>query len=392
MYRFDEVIERKGTNSLKWDGLEQRYGASDLLPMWVADMDFKAPQPVLDALTNRVQQGVFGYITPSSSVNEAIVNWASRRYEWEIDSSSIVHTVGIVPTISNLVKVFTEPGDEVIIQTPVYYPFYDVISKNDRSIVRNPLLQDENGQFTMDLTQLEASITEKTKMLVFCHPHNPGGRVWSRQELEELAALCKKYDLLVVSDEIHADLLFDGYNHIPFASINEDMADRTFTCLAPTKTFNLAGIIASYIVIQNKKRRLDLKRYLESTFMNSPNSFAALATEVAYNEGEEWLHELMQYVQQNYQFTADFIHTNMPKINVIKPQGTYLLWLDFSQLPLEADERKQWLVEEAKVALNHGPMFGEEAENFERLNLACPREILQKGLNQIKQAYEKQQF
>ncbi|MDQ0208215.1 MalY/PatB family protein [Alkalicoccobacillus murimartini] len=392
MYRFDEVIDRKGTNSLKWDGVETRYGASDLLPLWVADMDFKAPQPVLDALTKRVQQGVFGYITPSSSVNESIVNWASRRYDWEIHSNSIVHTVGIVPTISNLVKAFINPGDEVIIQTPVYYPFYDVIKQNDRTILRNPLLQDENGQFKMDLTQLEESISEKTKMLVFCHPHNPGGRVWTIQELEDLAAICKKYDLLVVSDEIHADLLFDGYKHVPFASINEDMADRTFTCLAPTKTFNLAGIIASYIVVENKKLRLDLRRYLESTFMNSPNAFAGIATEVAYNEGEEWLQELMQYVQHNYQFTVDFIQTHMPKVKVVKPQGTYLLWLDFSEIPLTADERKQWLVEEAKVALNHGAMFGDEGENFERLNLACPRETLQKGLDQIKHAYDNHQF
>lgn len=392
MKQFDQVFERKGTNSLKWDGLESRYGANDLLPMWVADMDFKAPQPVLDALHKRVEQGIFGYMTPSSAVDEAIVRWTDRRYDWKIHSNSIVHTVGIVPAISNLIKVFTEPGDEVVIQTPVYYPFYDVITSNNRTIVRNPLLQGEDGQFKMDLDQLEQSISEKTKMLVFCHPHNPGGRVWTRSELEELAALCKKYDLLVVSDEIHADLLFDGYNHIPLASVNEDMAERTFTCLAPTKTFNLAGIIASYIVIQHKKRRLDFKRYLESTYMNGQNSFAGIATEVAYNEGEEWLNELMQYVQANYQFAEDYIKNHMPKIKVIKPQGTYLLWLDFGDVPLEAEERKKWLVEKAKIALNHGPMFGEEGQNFERLNLACPRATLQKGLEQLKEAYEQDQF
>ncbi|TSB48141.1 MalY/PatB family protein [Alkalicoccobacillus porphyridii] len=393
MHQFDEVIERKGTNSLKWDGVVKRYGADELIPLWVADMDFKAPQPVLDALTERVQQGVFGYITPSSSVNESIVNWARRRYEWEISEKWLIHTVGIVPTISNIIKSFTDLGDEIVIQTPVYYPFYDVIKLNDRSVLRNPLQQDETtGQFKMDLEQLEASITERTKMLLFCHPHNPGGRVWSKQELEALAAVCKKYDLLVISDEIHADLLYDGYQHIPLASINEDMAERTFTCMAPTKTFNLAGIIASYIVVKDNKLRLQLRRFLESTFMNSQNAFAELATETAYNKGEEWLEELMKYIQENYRFAAQFIRENMPKINVIKPQGTYLLWLDFNEIPLTSEQRKKWLVEEARVALNHGPTFGREAENFERLNLACPKATLEEGLNRMKQAYLKSKF
>ncbi|WP_100405184.1 MalY/PatB family protein [Bacillus solitudinis] len=388
---FEQVIERRGTASMKWDMLKERFGAEDLWPMWVADMDFRAPQAVLDALKEKVDHGIFGYPAHSKSVDEAVQNWLARRYQWKVNSSAFIYTPGVVPTLSNIIKAFTEKQDEVVIQTPVYYPFYDVIKKNERDLVRNPLVFD-GKQYKMDLEHLESVITDKTKMIILCHPHNPGGRVWTREELELLAAVCKRHDLLVISDEIHADLLYEGHVHVPLASINDDMANRTFTCLAPSKTFNLAGIQTSYVVVENDELRTKLKNFLASTFMNSTNSFAEVATEAAYRYGEEWLDELMSYVQKNYDMVSEFLKENMPKIRPIEPEGTYLLWLDCSELGLSAAERKNWLIKDAQVALNHGPMFGEEGKEFERMNLACPSSILKEGLNRMKVAYERQGF
>lgn len=388
---FDQVINRQGTDSMKWDMTKQRFGGENLLPMWVADMDFRAPQAVLDALHAKVEHGIFGYPAHSEGVDKAVQGWLKRRYHWEVETNSLLYTAGIVPTISYIIQAFTEPGDEVIIQTPVYYPFYDVVKKNNRGLIRNPLSFD-GDRYEMDLGQLEAAITEKTKMLVLCHPHNPVGRVWKKSELEALAAVCQKHDLLVVSDEIHADLLFEGHQHIPFASLNEDTAMRTFTCLAPSKTFNLAGIQTSYVVVEDQQMHQKLANHLANSFANMTNSFAEVATEAAYTHGEEWLEELMAYVQSNYTFVKNYVQTHMPVLRVMDSEGTYLLWLDCSKLPLTAAERKKWLVEKAQVALNHGPIFGEEGKNFERINLACPRKTLQEGLERIKEAYIKRGF
>jgi cystathionine beta-lyase len=370
---------------------KQRFGGENLLPMWVADMDFRAPQKVLDALHEIVEHGIFGYPAHSKTVDQAVQSWLSRRYNWKIDTSSLIYTAGIVPTISYIIQAFTEPGDQVIIQTPVYYPFYDVVNKNNRELIKNPLAFD-GDHYEMDLAQLESEITEKTKMIVLCHPHNPVGRVWKRNELEALADICQKYNLLVVSDEIHADLLFKGETHIPFASVSDDAASRTFTCLAPSKTFNLAGIQTSYVVVENKQLHTKLANHLSNSFANMTNSFAEAATEAAYTHGEEWLEELMSYVEDNYHFVRQYVNEHMPKLRVMDSEGTYLLWLECSNLPLSPAERKKWLIEEAQVALNPGMIFGEEGKHFERINLACPRATLQEGLERIKRAYDKHGF
>ncbi|MFC0562066.1 MalY/PatB family protein [Halalkalibacter alkalisediminis] len=389
--RFNEVIERRGTDSLKWDMTKQRFGGENLLPMWVADMDFRAPQEVLDALHEKVEHGIFGYPAHSETVDQAVQSWLKRRYDWTIDTNTLIYTAGIVPTISYIIQAFTEPGDQVIIQTPVYYPFYDVVNKNNRELIRNPLAFD-GDHYDMDLEHLESVITEKTKMIVLCHPHNPVGRVWKREELEALAQICKKHDLFVVSDEIHADLLFNGEKHIPFASVSNEAAERTFTCLAPSKTFNLAGIQTSYVVVENEELRTKLRNHLANSFANMTNSFAEVATEAAYNHGEEWLDELMVYVEANFQYVRRYVEEHMPKLRVMDSEGTYLLWLECSKLPLTPAERKKWLIEEAQVALNPGSIFGEEGKSFERINLACPRATLQEGLERIKRAYDKRGF
>ncbi|WP_245808814.1 MalY/PatB family protein [Shouchella patagoniensis] len=388
MNEFDQVIERRGTHCMKWDATKERFGEEDLLPLWVADMDFKAPEPVIKALKEKVEHGVYGYAAPSTEVDETIVHWVSSQYNWQIDTEDIVHVTGVVPAISNLIKTFTEEEDEIVIQTPVYYPFYDVIEKNNRRIVKNPLTFDGN-QYRMDFAGLESVITEKTKMLILCHPHNPGGRVWSKEELLELADLCEKHDLFVVSDEIHADLLFDGYTHTPLASVSETIKKRVFTTLAPTKTFNLAGVQGAYVVITEPNLRLAYRRTLATTFMNGANMFSHIATKAAYEHGLPWLRGLMSYIQANYTFVEDYLQTHMPKIKPIKPEGTYLLWLNCEALEMSADDRKTWLLQEAKVALNHGPIFGEEGEHFERMNLATPRATLAEAMERIRNAYEK---
>ncbi|GAF21191.1 MULTISPECIES: MalY/PatB family protein [Shouchella] len=390
MSHFNETINRVGTDSMKWDGAKDRFGQEGLLPLWVADMDFKAPQPVIDALKEKVEHGVYGYTAASPAVNQSIVNWLSNRYNWTIQESDIVHVTGVVPAISNLIQTFSEEEDDIIIQTPVYYPFYDVIEKNNRNVVKNPLLL-KDGLYKMDFDGLESMITEKTKMLILCHPHNPGGRVWSKEELSKLASICLKHNVYVISDEIHADLLFDGYSHTPFASVNEAFENHVFTALAPTKTFNLAGVQGAYVVIKDPALRLKYRQVLANTFIGA-NMFSQVATKAAYDHGLPWLEELMSYIQENYSLVEDYIGTHMPKIQLMKPQGTYLLWMNFEMLGLTAEERKKWLLEEAKVALNHGPIFGEEGKHYERMNLATSRETLMKALDQLHKAYNQKQF
>ncbi|GAF64214.1 cystathionine beta-lyase [Bacillus sp. TS-2] len=385
--QFNEVINRTGTNSLKWDMLNERFGSDEILPLWVADMDFRAPEPVLKALKGKIDHGIFGYPAHAKSLDLAVQSWLKRRYDWKVDENAFVYTLGVVPALSYLIQTFTEPGDEIIIQTPVYYPFYDVIEKNNRTIVRNPLKM-EDLRFEMDFEQLEASISSQTKMLLLCHPHNPGGRVWKRDELEKLVSICKKHNIYIVSDEIHADLLYKGQKHIPIASIDEEMKDRIFTCLAPSKTFNLAGMQASYVVIEDAKKRLEFKKHLALTFTGMNNSFAEVAMEAAYNGGEEWLQHLMDYIEDNYKLVVDTLSKSMPKIKWMQPEGTYLLWLDFSELGMTPSERKTWLIEEAKVGFNHGSMFGEEGSQFERMNLACSASTIKEAMQRLQNAYE----
>ncbi|MED3648033.1 pyridoxal phosphate-dependent aminotransferase [Halalkalibacterium halodurans] len=384
---FDQVIERKQTASAKWDAVDQLFQGEDLLPMWVADMDFRAPQPVIDALKERVEHGVFGYPVHSPSVDAAVKHWVKRHYDWEIRESDIVYTSGVVPTISYIIEAFTAVGDEIVIQTPVYYPFYQLVNNNERTLVKNPLRFD-GETYTMDLEHLSSVISEKAKMLILCNPHNPVGRVWRKEELEKIAELCVKHDLLLVSDEIHADLVFEGKKHIPIASLSAEVASRTFTCLAPSKTFNLAGLQTSYCVIRNDKYRARLQKYLKKRFMGMSNSFAELVTEVAYNQGDEWLLALRKYVWDNYLYVKDTLETSMPRLSVLEPEGTYLLWIDCSRLGLTASERKKWLVDEAKVAMNHGEIFGVEGQSFERMNIACPRVTVEEAMRRLKRAYD----
>lgn len=385
-YNFDEVINRLGTASVKWDGVKTRFGVSDALPMWVADMDFRSPEPVIEALMNRAKHGVFGYTFRTDSYHEAIVNWLLRRHGWGIEKDWISHAPGVVPALGFLIEAFTEAGDGVIIQPPVYYPFKRVIEAHQRVVVTNPLRL-VSGHYEMDFEDLKQKV-QGAKMLILSNPHNPVGRVWTKDELTQLGNICLDAGVLVVSDEIHSDLIYRGYQHIPFASLGERFAQYSVTCLAPSKTFNLAGLQTAYAVLPNSELKERYEKVLAIHSMNSTNVFGAVALEAAYNYGESWLEELLTYLAGNLEFLTQFLQARLPEVKVFQPEGTYLVWLDFCALGVEAKALDDLFVREAKVALDEGHLFGEEGNGLERINIACPRSVLATGLEQIAAAVE----
>lgn len=386
-YNFDEVIDRSNNFSAKWSEMDKKYGSNDLLPMWVADMDFKTAPSVIDAMRERLEQGIYGYTTRPSSYNESIVNWVSRRYGWNIESDWIIFSPGVIPSISLIIKEMTDINDKIMIQEPVYSPFNSVVKDNDRELVISPLIKLEDGNYVMDFEDIESKIKD-VKMFILCNPHNPVGRVWTKEELKRLGDICIKHNVKVISDEIHGDIIFKGNKHIPFASISEEFAQNSITCTAPTKTFNLAGLQMSQIILPNKE---DYKK-LDSAFarldIRRNNAFSLIATEAAYNHGENWLDKLLEYIEGNVDFAIKYIKEKMPVLKVKKPEGTYLLWVDFSETGLSDEEVTKALVEKGKVALNNGISFGVGGKGYQRINLACPRSMVEEGLNRIKMAIE----
>ncbi|MEH7237135.1 MalY/PatB family protein [Bacillus sp. JJ1562] len=384
-YNFDESVNRLQTNSVKWDEVENLFGDKKILPMWVADMDFKSPQPVIDALQKRVEHGIFGYTTRPNSYYEATVGWMKRRHKWTIEKDWICFTPGVVPALGIIVQNFTRPGDKILIQQPVYYPFMSVIEKNAREIVSNPLRL-ENGRYYMDLNDLEKKIDSSVKMIIISNPHNPVGRVWTKDELTKLGEICLKHNILVVSDEIHSDLVYKGNVHIPFASISEEFAGNSITCTAPSKTFNLAGLQTSNMIIPNKELRESFNKAIEDRFIGITNTFGVTALIAAYENGDEWLDQLLDYLIENLQFLKDYIKSNIPEVKVIEPDATYLVWLDCRELELDAKELEHVIQKQGKVAFDEGYIFGKEGEGFTRINIACPKALLEEGLKRFSQA------
>ncbi|MCA0171926.1 MalY/PatB family protein [Bacillus sp. RAR_GA_16] len=383
---FDERINRFDTHSVKWDHTEAIFEKEDLLPMWVADMDFRAPQPVIDALTTRIQHGIFGYSMPTENTKSAIQGWLDRRHHWSIQQDLIVFTPGVVPALSAAVNTYTEKGEKVVIQSPVYYPFRDMVEKSEREVVDNPLVR-RNGKYEMDFQDLETKLADpEVKMLLLCNPHNPVGRVWKKEELMKLAELCLANHVLIVSDDIHFDLIFKGYEHTLISSLSNEIAANTITCIAPSKTFNLAGMQLSTIIIPDEEKREKFNAYMGKLGLFAPSPFGITAVEAAYNHGEEWLDELMDYLQGNLSYLTTFINERLPQIDVIEPEGTYLVWLDFSKLNMSHEELEQFVQGEARLALDEGYIFGEGGKGFERINIACPRSVLQEGLERLEKA------
>lgn len=386
-FNFDEIIDRTNNYSAKWSEMDKNFGTNDLLPMWIADMDFKSAPAIIDALKDRLEQGIYGYTTRPDSYNKAIVNWLKKRYGWNIKSEWILFSPGVIPTISMALSQLSKPSDKVMIQEPVYSPFRSVVKNNDRELVINPLIKLENGDYVMNYKHIEENI-KGVKFFILCNPHNPVGRVWSKEELQKLGEICIKNGVKVISDEIHSDIIFKNYKHTPFASISEAFAQNSITCMAPSKTFNIAGLQCSYIIAPNTDDFKALDFAFTKIDIKRNNSFSLVATEAAYTKGKEWLDELLIYLENNIDFAIDYINKNIPNIKVKKPEGTYLLWLDFSNVCDDDDKIKKALLEVGKVALNHGPSFGIGGTSFQRLNIACPKPMLEDALKRIKLAVE----
>lgn len=383
-YDFDTVVDRSKNNAAKYDERIKKFGTDKVIPLWIADMDFKSPQPVIDALTARAQEGIWGYTSRPASYFEAICNWQQRRHGWTIDRSLVSWSLGVVPALSMLVKLFTPEGSKVLIQTPVYGEFYDVTEAWNRTVVENQLVE-KDGKWTVDWEDFEAKLPQ-VSMFLLCSPHNPLGIVWTREELTRMTDLCRKYGVLMVSDEIHSDLVFHGKNHIPTASLSEQVAGEVISCISGTKTFNLAGLQASTTVFPNMR----MKELYDKAWMNMDihrnNAFSLTAMEAAFNEGEEWLDQLLEYIDGNFNFIRDYCAAHIPQIKPNLPDATYLVWLDCQELGMTNEELRRFMIEKAGLGLNEGWSFGRSLNGFMRLNAACSRKVLEQAMKQLEEA------
>ena len=387
-YDFDRIVDRRNTDCLKYDFAVQRGRPKDVLPFWVADMDFSIAQEIEDALVKRCQHGIFGYSEATDGYFAALQNWYLKHFNWHVQRPWLIKTPGVVFALAMAVKAFTEPGDGVLVQQPVYYPFTEVIRDNDREVVDAPLAL-VNGHYEIDFADLEQKLANpKVKLMFLCSPHNPVGRVWTKEELLKVGDLCLKYNVITVSDEIHSDFVWDDNAHTPFATLGEEYQQNCIVCTAPSKTFNLAGLQVSNIFIPNQKLRRAFRKQIDAAGYSQLNTLGLVACQAAYTYGEEWLTQVKAYIRSNITFVDDYLKQNLPQIKMLPIEGTYLVWLDCSALGMTADEREQWLWHEAKLWLDGGGIFGKEGEAFERINVACPRATLLQGLEQLKAAVE----
>lgn len=385
-YDFDTVVDRRGTNCLKYDFAKERGKQEDILPLWVADMDFQTAPPILERLEAAVRHGIFGYSDSKEDYFEAVAGWYREHFGWKTEPEWLVKTPGVVFALAAAVRAFTKPGEAVLLQQPVYYPFSEVIKDNDRELVNSPLKL-ENGRYTMDFEDFERKIEEKqVKLFLLCSPHNPVGRVWTEEELRRVGEICLKHGVLVVSDEIHCDFTYPGHTHHVFASLDERFAQNSVICTAPSKTFNLAGLQASNIFIPNGELRRRFRQEISAAGYSQLNMMGLIACQAAYESGGEWLEQMKEYLAGNLEFVRSFLRERLPQIKLIEPEGTYLIWLDFRALGLSEAQREELIVKQAGLWLDSGAMFGVDGEGFERVNIACPRSTLQLALEKLEQA------
>ncbi len=389
-YFFDEKVDRKGKHAAKWEEIGKNFMSNDLWPMWIADMDLKTAPEIIDAMKEKLKQGIFGYVYRPDSYYKAAADWSKRRFGYEIDPSTLINSPGVVPSLSLLIREMTELGEKILIQSPVYYPFSATIKNNGRQVVENKLKKDADGYYRIDFEDFEQKVSDKNiNLFILCNPHNPIGRVWKREELQKIADLCLKYKVRIIADEIWRDLIMPGHKHIPIASLSKKIEKNTITCFSGTKTFNLAGLQASFVTFPIKKEWekfdnelgvLDIKR-------NSP--FSVVAFETAYKKCDEWVNQLVKYLNENMDYVISFIETKIPEIKVKKPEGTYLMWLDFSALGLSKEELSKFIQEKCQIALDDGFWFGENGIGFERMNIACPRYMVEEGMRRIENGIKK---
>ncbi len=384
-YNFDEAPCRENTNCLKWDKREEVFGKTDVIPMWIADMDFTTPPFIIKALRERLDHEILGYSYRPDSYFEAFINWVSELHGWEISREWIEFSPGVVPALNLCTHAYTSPGDEIIIQPPVYPPFFGAVNDHGRKLVFNPLVDTEQG-FRIDFEGLRKVITPKTRMLILSNPHNPVGRVWTLEELTELAEICHDRRIVILSDEIHSDLVLPGARHIPLASVSEKAASVTVTCMAPSKTFNLAGLSTSSMIIPDPGLMEKFRKTLVGLHLHLGNIFGNVASEAAYTHGREWLEQLMNYIEGNVDLVINFCRERLPVIRPVRPEATYMIWLDCRAMERNSQELNRFFVEEAGVGMNEGSRFGPGGEGFMRMNLACPKATVVRALEQIENA------
>jgi len=387
-YDFDKIIDRKNTNCIKHDALQKFFGKDDILPLWVADMDFETPDFIQKALMNRVDHPIYAYSYYSDSFYSSFINWMNKRHDFSVESSWLKVTPGVLTGLSIAIMAFTEPGDKIIIQPPVYHPFFQLVKSSDRVLVQNEL-KFENDSYQMDFDNLKASLDEKTKMIIISNPHNPVGRVWTKAELTELVAICEEHNILILADEIHSDIIFKPNTYTPISTISSYAKNNSLTFVAPSKTFNIAGLATSIVIIPNLQMHKKYSSLTSRFHVEGANVFGSVAFEAAYTHGEEWLNQLLVYLKGNVEFVKSYFADHLPAIRVLEPEGTYLLWLDFSALNLEDKELSRILVEEAGVAMNKGVSFGANGNNFMRLNIGSPQAVVVEGLERVVFALKK---
>ena len=386
-YNFDEIIDRHNTGAIKIEKCKALFGTDDLIPLWVADMDFRTPEFITNSIIQRLEHPILGYTTACEDYYQSVLNWIEHLHHWKVERQWLGFLPGIVPGLAFSVNAFTQPNDDIIVHPPVYPPFLNVPTKNDRKVVYNPL-KEINGRFEMDFDDLERKITGRTRLFILCNPHNPGGRAWDKDTLIQLAEICYKHGILVVSDEIHSDMALPGNRHTPFATATELAEQNRITYMGPSKTFNMAGLISSSYIIPNKDIRKKFSEYLENSELANGNIFAYFAARAAYQNGTEWLKQMIDYIQGNMEYVVDFLHQHVPQIKPMIPQASFLIWLDCSGMNMNSNEIQDFMVKKAKLGLNKGITFGPGGERHLRLNIGCPRSVLNEAMSLLKKAMD----
>ena len=385
IYNFDDPVNRQGTNCVKYDLRSEVFGNDKLIPMWVADMDFRTPPFIIEAIKKRLDHEILGYTIRREEYFESLINWVQKRYLWTISKEWIIFSPGIVPALNICTLAYTEPGDSIIVQPPVYFPFFTAIKDHGRKILFNRL-REENGYYSFDLDDLEKKAKRGAKMLILSNPHNPVGRAWKREELKELASICRRYNILIISDEIHSDLVLPGFKHIPLASLSEEISSITISCMAPSKTFNLAGLATSSVIISDKQIREKFNKQIDSLHITGGNIFGTEASIAAYQKGEDWLNQLLNYLQNNIDYLTGRLKHSAMEIIPVKPEATYMIWLDCRALRLKPEALSDFFINKAGVGMNEGTMFGPGGDGFMRINIACPENTLRLALDNIETA------
>lgn len=386
IYNFDSYVERRGTHCVKYDALKENFGRDDLIPLWVADMDFATPDFIIDALHKRLEHPILGYTLQYDEYWQSVQSWLWQRHGWQVEREWMRYIPGIVKGIGMVINSFSSPGDKIIIQPPVYHPFRLVPEHNDREVVLNPLRPTADGYYEMDFKQLESIIDDKCKILILANPHNPVGITWDKATLARLADIAVKHNIVVISDEIHCDMPLYGNRHTPFATVSENAARCSITFGAPSKTFNIAGIVSSYCIVPNEELRTRLFSWLEANEFDMATIFAMTATEAAFTLGEEWREQMLAYIESNIDFVDEYLKANIPQVKITKPQASYLVWMDFSALGLKHEQLVGMLINKAHLAMNDGAMFGKEGEQHMRLNVGTTRKVLEQAMKQLKEA------